>query len=405
MATTYKSFLNNDIVSSRTLLHEAIPLTGTLISGTYNGAAGAEENIKTYSHGKFESIFDYPYLSSSANHIVDITAGFASTSALSQSSSTTGSVSGQGYYSVASQKAKISNYNQMAQILMGYDATGSIQVFDEDGDLLAGGAKMKECFFVNFSRLLTKDEIKKGTFKLELGVGTQDTPTATRMNSRIKLYDKNGSTSFKTNSPAGEFGILYADSTDGSDRLATDTGTVKAGLIYYQAGVAVVTASVFHDTAVGEEGGDTGEAAGRRPGGKRGGGILSTDTNDVMFSSNAANALQAFSSSLSGSSLDKVVNDVRSTIYDISFNNTTELNSTIYFCRANHNEFNYSTNPTYVSNSKIVVKDSTLDTPVSYITTIGLYSADNELLAVAKLSEPIKKDPQTELTFRVRLDY
>ena len=43
--------------------------------------------------------------------------------------------------------------------------------------------------------------------------------------------------------------------------------------------------------------------------------------------------------------------------------------------------------------------------PVSYITTVGLYSADNELLAVAKVSEPIKKQPDTELTLRVRLDY
>ena len=41
----------------------------------------------------------------------------------------------------------------------------------------------------------------------------------------------------------------------------------------------------------------------------------------------------------------------------------------------------------------------------SYITTIGLYSEDNELLAVAKISEPLKKDPTNELTLRVRLDY
>ena len=51
------------------------------------------------------------------------------------------------------------------------------------------------------------------------------------------------------------------------------------------------------------------------------------------------------------------------------------------------------------------VKQQALDEPVSYITSVGLYSADNELLAVAKLSEPLKKDPNTELTLRVRLDY
>jgi hypothetical protein len=55
--------------------------------------------------------------------------------------------------------------------------------------------------------------------------------------------------------------------------------------------------------------------------------------------------------------------------------------------------------------SKIRVKETSFDEPVTYITSIGLYSADNELLAVAKLSEPIKKTPENELTFRVRLDY
>jgi hypothetical protein len=95
----------------------------------------------------------------------------------------------------------------------------------------------------------------------------------------------------------------------------------------------------------------------------------------------------------------------RHRIDDIDFNNTIELNSAIYFCRVNHNEFNYSSNPTYVSGSKIVVKNNVNDLPVTYVTTVGLYSPDNELLAVAKLSEPLRKDPNTELTLRVRLDY
>ena len=90
---------------------------------------------------------------------------------------------------------------------------------------------------------------------------------------------------------------------------------------------------------------------------------------------------------------------------DCDFNNTIELNSTVYFARVNHNEYNYSSNPTYVTGSKLVVKKNVDDLPVSYITTVGLYSPDNELLAVAKLSEPLRKDPNTELTLRVRLDY
>ena len=98
-------------------------------------------------------------------------------------------------------------------------------------------------------------------------------------------------------------------------------------------------------------------------------------------------------------------NAFRRRIQSVEFNNTTELNSTVYFCRANHNDFNYSANPTYLSGSKIRVKRSTVDAPVSYFTTIGLYSSDNELLAVAKVSEPLRKDPTNEMILRVRLDY
>jgi hypothetical protein len=92
-------------------------------------------------------------------------------------------------------------------------------------------------------------------------------------------------------------------------------------------------------------------------------------------------------------------------LHNISFNNTIEINSTIYFCRANNSEFNYSSNPTYLSSSQIVVKDNAEELPRSYVTSVGLYSADNELLATAKLSEPLEKDPTDEFTLRVRLDY
>ena len=102
---------------------------------------------------------------------------------------------------------------------------------------------------------------------------------------------------------------------------------------------------------------------------------------------------------------DQLLNSIRKRIAKICFNNTTELNSTIYFCRVNHNDFNYSSNPTYLSSSQIRVKNTQSDAPVSYVTTVGLYSSDNEMLAVAKLSEPLRKDPTNDITLRVRLEY
>ena len=369
MATTYKSLSTNDIVTTKTLLHEAIPITGTIVSGTYTSGT-TEQNIKNYTHGMFQSVYDYPYLSSSANHIFDVAVGFHSTSSLSGTSGT--------HVQVAK---KINLYNQMAQVLMGYDESGSIRRFDEDGDL-TGGTKMNEVFFINFARLLTKDEIKKGSFSLELGVN--ELFDANKFNSRIKLADTNAQNDYRVNSPAGDYGILYAgESTSGnilhSNAQAGDT-TVKAGLLFYQAGIAVISASVFLQNTSG---------------------ILHTDMDHTDMNAAENSIIDV----MSGSAISASCDALRQRIYNLSFNNTTELNSTVYFCRAHHNEFNYSTNPTYLSSSKLVVKNNASDTPVSYISTVGLYSADNELLAVAKVSEPLKKDPSNELTLRVRLDY
>ena len=434
----------------------------------------------------------------------------------------------------------------MAQLLNGHDVNGNILDFDRDGDrsTIENGKveKMDSVFFVNVARLLSKDEIKKGSFKVELMTGsaaTGDSATATitvddagqclagstisvvttagdtvtitghasanamadttggstngtfdastvsggstnntaqalaiatvfnlhdditataasavvtitqstggtagnttisttdesggsnggsdmsaamtivnfsggaagkavpRDNNAAKiltLQDHDGTSNYRVDSPAGEYGLLYSASADAG------TSGKSLGHIYYQAGVAVVTSSVFRhntlfDTPYSEldddKTYDSNESVSAYDGASHFGYLpASTLTTEDTSSVEACMVSASISASAGG---------FRSSIYNMEFNNTTELNSTIYFCRASHNEFNYSSNPTYVdSTSKIRVKESSLDQPVAYVTTIGLYSADNELLAVAKLSEPIKKTPETELTFRVRIDY
>ena len=378
MATTFKTFLNNDIASTKTLLHEAIPITGSLLSGTYgtNNTANEwpnEENIKNYSHGMFQTVFDYPYLSSSANHILDLTVGYSSRSPASASTSVQNS-------------KKINIYNQMAQMLQGYDATGSILRFDEDGDTTGGGTKMDECVFINLARLLTKDEIKKGSFQLKLGTGSFIEPMgdgAGGLDGLVTINDAHAVNDYRVNSPAGGYAIL----TMSVGQTEQNPRNSRAGLIFYQAGIVVLSGSVFTNYLSG--------------------GLLAGGANNQSPAVRADenNSEQTFFHLMTGSVLSASCDAFRHRIYDMSFNNTTELNSTIHFCRANHNDFNYSANPTYLSGSKIRVKNNTLDSPVSYITTVGLYSADNELLAVAKLSEPLKKDPTNEMTIRVRLDY
>tara|TARA_R100001510_G_C7651390_1_gene209048 strand:+ start:678 stop:2204 length:1527 start_codon:yes stop_codon:yes gene_type:complete len=505
--TFFKSFAESDRTSSRTLLHEAIPITGTIVSGAYvNTARTLQDNIKSFSHGMFKSVYDYPYLSSSANQIFDVSYGVSANSwtQIAPSASATltvtqgnlihGMTAGQkititstdgtvvdyfisdtgngdagvghvahlgavahgatldsgvtasrtagstkgiavgfnlgaalaggtdqaeflgllsgainhanghagkiivgpaptaagsaqtmtltqktggkagnatitenianlaaaGFHSgmdkINQRDKKTNMYTQMAQILAGFNVDGTVRRFDADGDYSTTTDKHNEAFFVSFSRLLVKDEIKKGSFSMKLGKAAA---WATAHSQTTTITDAGAETSYKLNSPAGEFGILTH-------------GTTKVGLLYYQAGIAVLTSSVLGSEAT-------------------------TQLNSGQSKMPAV---------VTGSTMDALADAFAHRVKNISFNNTTELNSTIYFCRANHNEFNYSSNPTYLSGSKLVVKSNNImNPPRSYATTVGLYSADNELLAVAKLSEPLRKDPTNELTLRVRLDY
>ena len=379
MATSFKTLQTSDIQSTRTKLHEAIPITGTIVSGTYLPTL----NIKNYTHGMFQSVYDYPYLSSSANHIFDITLGLSAESALSGA----GVVQG---------KQKIQIYNQMAQILAGHDATGSIRQFDKDGDL-TGGDKFDDAIFFNFARLLTKDEFQKGTFRMNFSVNPTGTYSQAAVTTNVvKVQDVSGSTSFKTNSPAGEYNILYATSSNSGtfETVLTDNQGLPCGLIYYQAGIVVLTSSLFKTVASG----------GLLSRGLYGwGGNLAPNTGGKMTMNSASNF--GMDEDIVSASISGTCDDLRNSLQDIYFTNTTELNSTIYFCRGNAGEFNYSSNPTYLSKSQIRFKERREDSPVSYITSVGLYGANNELLAVAKLSEPLKKTPSNEFTLRVRLDY
>ena len=93
--------------------------------------------------------------------------------------------------------------------------------------------------------------------------------------------------------------------------------------------------------------------------------------------------------------MDAIVNHIASCRFSsgsltaLTFQNNTQINSTLVFCRATADEFNYSSNPTYVdkSTNKITVIENGMEStqkPFSYITTVGLYDANDNLVAVAE---------------------
>jgi hypothetical protein len=81
------------------------------------------------------------------------------------------------------------------------------------------------------------------------------------------------------------------------------------------------------------------------------------------------------------------------------------VTSNFIFVRARNAEFNYTTNPSNIDSSGELVHDVMVNTPQSYITTIGLYNDSNDLVAVAKLSRPLLKDFTKEALLRVKLNF
>jgi hypothetical protein len=353
MANVYKSI--GDFSQVKTNLNESIAITSSVVLGYSNN------NWKTYSHGMFTSVYDYPYLSSSANQLYDITAAVRSGSNVTFVPTS----------STQYRDQKFNLYTEYEQVLTGYNASGSLIPLNTSGSLTpTSGEYIEYPIFLNFSRLLTKDEIKKGTFSVVLDITGGYTTVLTNPNQLVTLSDFGATGSnpaFLNNSPAGEYAILYSGSaTTGSER----------GLIFYQAGIAVID------------------------GYKMFGSI-----SPMQYSSGSA-GYRDYLGTVKDATLDQFNSGSIRRISSISFNNTTELNSTVYFCRLGFNDFNFSSNPSYLSSSQIIVKNNNAENdPASYVTTIGLYSPSNELLAVAKLSQPVKKTPAEEITFRVRLDY
>ena len=124
-----------------------------------------------------------------------------------------------------------------------------------------------------------------------------------------------------------------------------------------------------------------------------GGIALGTERSSNTNNTNMGKVYSAMSASISNGNLFRL-------------NSQETLSSDFYFVRAQNADFNYSSNPSFISGSTGALLWPTMqNNPQTYITTVGLYNDSNELCAVAKLSRPLVKDFTKELLVRVKLDY
>jgi len=81
------------------------------------------------------------------------------------------------------------------------------------------------------------------------------------------------------------------------------------------------------------------------------------------------------------------------------------VSSRYFFTRVRNGEFNYTTNPSIIDANGNLLYTTLIDNPQTFVTTVGMYNDNNELLAVAKLSKPLVKDFTKEALIRIKLDY
>jgi hypothetical protein len=367
MASSYKYLGINDRVVSTTDLSEEVELEKS--SGW--SATGLPNSTKP-------SFVKY---ASGSTDVFDVTIGKSSDVAVGPS---------------LTLDREAANYKQIAKVLLGHNVDGTILKFSLDADASTTNNILHNAIFVNFARSQFKDKIKSGTFNMLVNIsGASD----------VYLSDKSGAVGpIVRECQTGEVGLLFVSGAASTTGLAA-TINVTGGLLFYEAGIAVISPYIF--AASGTSAPPSSEATTTLTIFNTNNlGILSANGTDFSGSHSVGFTFLSASTAPQSSSLSSSAYGFSNNFLTASFQSDTELNSTVYFCRAFNNEFNYSSNPTYLSSGEIYVKEGDpMNQPVAYITSVGLYDDNNQLLAVAKLSEPVKKTPDTELIARVRLDF
>ena len=234
-----------------------------------------------------------------------------------------------------------------------------------------------DIFVLNFSSYKMKDRIDEGVFQ-------------------ISLSGSNGLFTFRDDSPFLTQKYNVYDLITGS--IYDSTTSIPAyqgiGMIYPNDGVVILNAKIINQLVglsnITGAGAPANYTAGSTQGMLIGATIVPTTVNpQVLFWS-----LQKANSSLI----------VRKSEY---------VPAQHYFVRVKNRDFNYSNNPTYVydgtednihARGTIRWSDFISD-PRTYITSVGLYNDNNELVAVAKLSRPALKSFDNELLIKCRLDF
>ena len=225
----------------------------------------------------------------------------------------------------------------------------------------AGDTSSKEFYAISFKRSRMREKVDPGNWELHLDAGTP----------QVKLIDDSGATTNPTSGIGGRvFNVV-------SGSIATGTAVTKTaaasqagggiGLFYPDMGLIILNADQV-DSLVAD--------------------VTTVTTSNTL----GANVPRFFDSIVQGAKFQA--------------RREERLSSTHFFCRAGNKEFNFSNNPTFFTASDGTFTQATFfKDPKTYITTVGLFNDSNELLTVAKLSQPVLKSYSREALIKVKLDF
>ena len=281
-----------------------------------------------------------------------------------------GHVNGSGSVSLANSDdallASKANYAQYKSVIL--DPTDSKFSFENGAGTLVDS---NDIYAINVNRSRYREKVDPGNWSLTL-TGTGGTHTFID-DSGKKFGDKLGK--------AGRvFKVVSGSLNLGTENEATINSTVSSGdvgfgLFYPDRGIIILSPAALED-AVGN------------------------------VNVNGASVSIAGSASTSAEQENhKILVNAINVGGDFQARRTENVSTQHFFVRATNREFNYSNNPTYV-NASGNFAESTFETdPQTYITTIGLMNDANEMIAVAKTSQPIQKSFDKEVLIKVKLSF
>ena len=220
-------------------------------------------------------------------------------------------------------------------------------------------------YVINFKRTRIKDKLDPGNWELNLRSSTN----------QLRLVDDSGDAN-QTSTSDKEFYNVVSGSLSAGVVVPSTTRTY--GRVYPKRGVIVLSGTLLASSSLA---------------------VLTSNTGSNTNGNNAFRLFEAISSSAAADSTNGV----------FKARNEEQVKSTYYFLRVRNSRFNFSNNPSYIitgSNGTLTFSQPTFARdPKTYITTVGLFNNDNEMVAVGKLSRPILKSYANEILLKVKLDF